>query len=417
MIKRSITGLTLVSRYLDESEQCAHAPFQFLAMIDPARLRNQFEELYAETPRLFSAPGRVNLIGEHTDYNDGFVLPMAIERRTYVAGTARRDTRVLVRSLNADSGIEFDLARPGPKRRGSWIDYVEGTAQALLSSGFAVNGANLLIESDVPAGAGLSASAALELAVGYALVSLAGATNPDRVKLALAGQAAEHTYVGTLCGIMDQYITALGQEQRALLIDCRSLEFTAVPLELGTACVLICDTRVKHELSSSAYNERRHQCEEGVAIIARELTGVRALRDVSVSAFEALATRLPEVIAKRCRHVVTENARTLEAARLLQAGKLAELGALMFASHASLRDDYEVSCVELDEAVAAAATEAGVYGARMTGGGFGGCTVSLLEQSALDRVTASISRRFAARFGATPQFLVTRASAGAREHS
>jgi galactokinase len=386
-------------------------------MIDPARLRRQFEELYAETPRLFSAPGRVNLIGEHTDYNDGFVLPMAIERRTYVAGSARRDTRVLVRSLNAGSSIEFDLAQPGPKRRGSWIDYVEGTAQALLSSGFAVNGANLLIESDVPAGAGLSASAALELAVGYALVSLAGTTNPDLVKLALAGQAAEHTYVGTLCGIMDQYITALGREQRALLIDCRSLEFTAVPLELGTACLLICDTRVKHELSSSAYNERRQQCEEGVAIIARELPGVRALRDVSVSAFEALAPRLPDVIAMRCRHVVSENARTLEAARLLQAGKLAELGALMFASHASLRDDYQVSCVELDEAVATAATEAGVYGARMTGGGFGGCTVSLLEQHALDRVTARISQRFLARFGATPQFLVTRASGGACEHS
>jgi galactokinase len=385
-------------------------------MIDPARLRNQFEELYGEAPRLFSAPGRVNLIGEHTDYNDGFVLPLAIERRTYVAGTARRDTRVLVRSLNAGDGIEFDLAHPGPKRRGSWIDYVEGTAQALSSSGFAVSGANLLIESDVPAGAGLSASAALELAVGYALVSLAGVTNPDRVKLALAGQAAEHTYVGTLCGIMDQYIAALGQVQRALLIDCRSLEFTAVPLELGTACLLICDTRVKHELSSSAYNERRHQCEAGVAIIARELPGVRALRDVSVSAFEVLAPRLPDVIAKRCRHVVTENARTLEAARLLQAGQLRELGALMFASHASLRDDYEVSCVELDEAVAAVATEAGVYGARMTGGGFGGCTVTLLEQQAVSRVTTSISQRFAARFGATPQFLVTRASAGACEH-
>jgi galactokinase len=385
-------------------------------MIDAALLRHQFEQLYGETPRLFSAPGRVNLIGEHTDYNDGFVLPMAIERRTFVAGSSRLDMRVCVRSRNADSSLEFDLAQPGPRRRGSWLDYVEGMAQALLSSGFAVRGANLLIDSDVPSGAGLSASAALELAVGYALVSLAGLHEPDRVKLALAGQTAEHTYVGTLCGIMDQYITALGRADHALLIDCRSLAFTPVPLQLGTACVLICDTRVKHELSSSAYNERRHQCEEGVGLIAKELAAVRALRDVSVSAFETLAGRLPPVIAKRCRHVVTENARTLAAARLLQSGQLSELGALMYASHASLRDDYEVSCAELDEAVAAASTEPGVYGARMTGGGFGGCTVTLLERSALDRVIGTIGRRFKERFGTSPEFLVTRASAGACEH-
>ncbi len=386
-------------------------------MIDQVLLRSQFEQLYGETPRLFSAPGRVNLIGEHTDYNDGFVLPMAIERRTFVAGSARSDTRVRVRSRNADSSLELDLAEPGPKRRGSWLDYVEGTAQALLDAGFSVKGANLLIDSDVPPGAGLSASAALELAVGFALVSLAGDHDPDRVKLALAGQAAEHTYVGTLCGIMDQYVTALGRADHALLIDCRSLAFTPVPLRLGGACVLICDTRVKHELSSSAYNERRRQCEEGVRLIAQELASVRALRDVSESAFETLALRLPPVIAKRCRHVVTENARTLQAAQLLQSGKLAELGALMYASHASLRDDYEVSCVELDEAVAAASTEAGVYAAaRMTGGGFGGCTVTLLERSALDRVKSTIARRFEERFGATPQFLVTQASAGACEH-
>src|SRR3978361_2197969 len=218
-------------------------------MIDPQALRGEFEALYGAAPLLFAAPGRVNLIGEHTDYNDGFVLPMAIERRTLVAGSPRSDLRIRARSLNMQSSIEFDLAQPGPEQRGSWLDCVEGMAQALLTSGFAVKGADLLIDSDVPAGAGLSASAALELAVGYALVSLAGASNSDRVQLALAGQNAEHTYVGTLCGIMDQYVVSLGQAAHALLIDCRSLEFTAVPLELGTACVLICDTKVKHELS------------------------------------------------------------------------------------------------------------------------------------------------------------------------
>ncbi len=387
-------------------------------MIDSERLRRQFEAEYGHAPRLFSAPGRVNLIGEHTDYNDGYVLPIAIDRRTYVAGAARSDSRVLVRSLNADSSIEFDLTRPGPTRRGSWIDYVEGTARALLERGFELRGANLLLESDVPAGAGLSASAALELAVAYALASLGGATQLDRVQLALAGQAAEHHYVGTLCGIMDQYVAALGQSGIALLIDCRSLGFTPVPLQLGTACVLICDTRVKHELCSSAYNERRQQCEAGMAVLAAELSkdpAPRALRDVTQGELQALAGRLPALIARRCRHVVTENARTLAAAWHLRRGNLAELGALMSASHSSLRHDYEVSCPELDEAVDAALGEHGVYGARMTGGGFGGCTVTLLERDAVDRVSEAITRRLESRFAKTPRFFPTQACDGVRE--
>jgi galactokinase len=384
-------------------------------MIDKERLRRQFEAQYGEVPRLFSAPGRVNLIGEHTDYNDGFVLPIAIDRRTYVAGSARRDTRVLVRSVNADSSIEFDLAQPGPPRRGSWIDFVEGTAQALLERGVPISGANLLLDSDVPTGAGLSASAALELSVGYALASLAGGTDLDGVQLALAGQAAEHRYVGTLCGIMDQYVAALGQKGKALLIDCRSLEFKPIALELGSACMLICDTRIKHELSSSAYNERRRQCEAGVKWIAADLPDVRALRDVSEGDLEKVAPRLPELIARRCRHVVSENTRTLAAAHYLESGALAHLGELMSASHASLRDDYEVSCPELDEAVAAASAEPGVYGSRMTGGGFGGCTVTVLEQSALDRVTNAIGERLRSRFAIVPQFFATQACDGVRE--
>ncbi|HEY4106108.1 MAG TPA: galactokinase [Polyangiaceae bacterium] len=384
-------------------------------MVDLEQLEARFVERYGERPRIFSAPGRVNLIGEHTDYNDGFVLPLAIERRTFVAASPRSDGRIVAFSQNLGSAIEFELASPGPKRQGSWRDYVEGTAQALLNSGFAVAGANLLIDSELPAGAGLSASAALELAVGFALVCLAGNPSPDRVKLALAGQAAEHTYVGTMCGIMDQYVVALGQAEHALLIDCRSLEFRLVPLELGSACLLICDTEVKHELSSSAYNERRRQCEAGVALLARSLPHVCALRDVSMAELERAAPQLPALVAKRCQHVVGENARTLAAAELLHAGRLVELGALMYESHASLRDDYEVSCPELDECVAAASEELGVYGSRMTGGGFGGCTVTLLERAALERVKSAIARRFAARFGKAPAFLVTKASAGVRE--
>jgi len=355
------------------------------------------------------------LIGEHPDYNDGFVLPMAIDRRTFVAAAARDDQRIVAYSANTDSTVELQLDRPGAPLRGSWLDYVEGTARALIERGFALQGANLLVSSDVPAGAGLSASAALELSVGLALASLGGASDPDRIQLALAGQTAEHRYVGTNCGIMDQYIAALGRVQHALLIDCRSLGFEPVALALGTACVLICDTRVKHELSTSKYNQRRSECEAGVALLAPKLPGIRALRDVSVADLSALYSVLPEPIARRCRHVVTENARTLAAAQALRAGNLAELGALMSASHASLRDDYEVSCPELDEAVAAAEILPGVYGSRMTGGGLGGCTVTVLEREAVTRVQAAVAERLREKFGVDPQFFATDACDGVRE--
>jgi len=386
-------------------------------MVDLRALRERFEHLYQQSPRVFSAPGRVNLIGEHTDYNDGFVLPIAIDRRTFVAGARRPDTRVIIRSLTMGQTLEFDLAarQPGALQGGSWLSYVEGTARTLAESGFALSGANLLLDSDVPTGAGLSASAALELSVGYALAALGGAQSPDRLQLALAGQAAEHTYVGTLCGIMDQYISALALHNHALLIDCRALTYEAIPLQLGRACVLICDTQVKHELSSSAYNERRQQCEEGVREIARLQPKVRALRNLTVVEFELLMPRLPPLIARRCRHVVSENARTLAAARALAAGELTHLGSLMSASHASLRDDYEVSCVELDEAVAALTGEPGVYGSRMTGGGFGGCTVSVLDREVVPRAIRAISERLQANFRIEPRFFVTNAEGGVAE--
>jgi galactokinase len=251
------------------------------------------------------------------------------------------------------------------------------------------------------------------MAVGYALLVLSGVAAPDRVKLALAGQAAEHEYVGTLCGIMDQYVSALAQTGAALLIDCRSLESRPVPLALGTARILICDTRVKHELASSAYNTRRAECRAGVELLARALPGVQSLRDVSSEQLRSVA--LPELLARRCRHVVSENERTLRAASALSAGRLRDVGAAMSESHASLRDDYEVSCAELDAAVDAAQREVGVYGARMTGGGFGGCTVTLLETSAVERVSSNIERVFAERFGTRPALFTSVACDGARE--
>jgi len=382
-----------------------------------AELIEEFERSFGQHPRLFSAPGRVNLIGEHTDYNEGFVLPMAIDRRTYVAGLARDDRRVRVRSLNIQQEALFDLDQPGPKRRGSWLDYVEGTAQSLLARGFALHGADLLLWSEVPAGAGLSASAALEMAVGYALCRLAGHGEPDGVALALAGQAAEHEYVGTRCGIMDQYISALGRMDAALLIDCRTLEPQVVPLNLGTACFLICDTHVKHDLATSAYNERRAQCESALQHLAQFQPGLRSLRDVTFKLFLEQGHTLPELLHRRCRHVLSENRRTLAAALALQEGLLTDFGQLMAESHQSLRDDYEVSCDELDQAVSIATAQPGVYGARMTGGGFGGCTVTLLERAALESVSDAMRAGFAQKFGHEPTLFASGAMQGMRTDS
>lgn len=383
--------------------------------MDVERLRREFVASYGGSPQLFSAPGRVNLIGEHTDYNDGFVLPMAIERRTFVAAAANGSSRVRVRSLTLGELGEFDLSGPVSAPAHSWLSYVEGTARVLAERGANVVGADLVIDSDVPAGAGLSASAALELSVGLALVTLGGESSPDRVQLALAGQAAEHRYVGTLCGIMDQYIAALGRPESALLIDCRSLETRAVPLRLGSARVLICDTRVKHQLSSSGYNDRRRESASALARLAEAVPGATALRDIGVAELERLAPALlDDIERRRARHVVTENARTLAAAEALERGELGEMGRLMYASHVSLRDDYEVSCAELDVAVEAAMAEAGVYGARMTGGGFGGCTVSLVEAEAVPRVTGAVKAAFAARNFQPPELFASTARDGAR---
>jgi galactokinase len=380
-------------------------------------LSADFTQRFGVTARVFSAPGRVNLIGEHTDYNDGFVLPMAIGRRTFAAASPRSDRRVVAHSLTVSAPFEFELDVEGPRRRGHFGDFVEGTARALLARGIPLVGANLLIDTEVPLGAGLSASAALEMAVGLALASLAGHQDMSRVTLSLAGQAAEHEYVGTLCGIMDQYIAALGEEGHALLIDCRSLEQRAVPMRLDGASVLVCDTHVKHDLASSEYNLRRADCERAVAILATALPGVTALRDVTLADLERHARALPEVVHRRARHVVSENARTLDAAQALERGDFERFGRAMCESHVSLRDDYEVSAPEIDAAVDAALTVPGVFGARMTGGGFGGCTVMLVRDEAIAAVSDAVSAKLRSAFGRDPEIFSSCAHGGAREES
>lgn len=390
-------------------------------MIDLKDLRRTFRELYPSNhnaePRLFRAPGRVNLIGEHTDYNDGFVLPMAIEHETVVAACARADRRIRVHTLNLNRSAEFDLDVPHePKReRGEgWTGYVEGMARSLEHDGARLRGADLLLISDVPVGAGLSSSAALEISIGFALLSLSG-VEIDRTKLALAGQRAEHEFTGARTGIMDQFIAARGRAGHALLIDCRSLEAVPVPLDTERCVIAICDTGVKHSLASSEYNRRREECEQGVRLLAEFLPNLRALRDVSVPEFEEYEARLPDVIRRRCRHVITENDRTLEAVAALREGRLQMMGELMYASHASLRDDYEVSSRELDVMVEAASEIPGVYGARMTGGGFGGCTVNLVERSAIDNFRQKIASDYARATNREAAIYVSSAAAGASE--
>jgi galactokinase len=386
----------------------------YFDMINVSVLAAKFRQQYGKEPRFFHAPGRVNLIGEHTDYNEGFVLPMAIDRGTTVAIAARSDRILRVLSLNLDASIDLDLDRLGLGRSGTWRDYVEGMAAALLEAGAGLIGADIALESNVSIGGGLSSSAALEIALGLALVSIANSPI-EKLTLAHAGQTAEHRHVGINSGIMDQYISISAIKNHAILLDCRSLKARQIPLRLDEHQIAIIDSRVRHTLGSSEYNLRRRDCESGVNLLSRSIPGIHALRDVTSDQLEANRSLLPEPVLSRCRHVISENERTLKAADALAAGDLKELGKLMYASHRSLRLDYEVSCNELDLLVKIAEAQPAVLGARMTGGGFGGCTVNIVERRRIDSFIENASREYQAKTGIIPAILVTTATDGARE--
>ena len=352
-----------------------------------------------------SAPGRVNLIGEHVDYSEGFVLPLAIDRATTARAVPRDDRRVRVRSAEREGEATFDLDDADATARGDWSDYAQGMARA-LDRRVRLRGANLHVSTTVPIGAGLSSSAAFELAVGLALLGAAGA-ELDRGELARAAREAENGFVGLRSGIMDQLASAFGMRDHALLIDCRTAAVTPVPIPPGVA-IVVADTGVKHELASSAYNERRAESEAA----ARAL-GVPSLRDVTSALWEERATLLSPLLLRRARHVVTENERTLRVAAALSAGDLTSAGEAMNASHASLRDDYEVSAPELDLLAETARRVPGVYGARMTGGGFGGSIVALADREATEALSAALDVAFAGRFGRRPATMLVRPSDGA----
>lgn len=364
--------------------------------------RNRFD---AAPIYLVRAPGRVNLIGEHTDYNDGFVMPLAIDRAVWLALRPRPDSKVTVHSLDFAQTVSFDLGNLARTGEG-WAEYVKGVAWALREKGYALTGWEGVMTGDVPIGAGLSSSAALELATARAFATVSGwAWEP--AAMAKIGQLAENKWVGVNCGIMDQMISAAGLAGHVLLIDCRSLEATPVPLPPGTV-VVVMDTATRRGLVGSAYNERRAQCEE-----AARFFGVSALRDVSAAQFQQQAKGLAEPARRRARHIVSENARTLEAAKVMRRGDPVSLGQLLTASHQSLRDDFEVSSRELDLMVTLAEQESACYGARMTGAGFGGCAVALVCADSAGQFVTSVAARYQHATGLEPSLYICQAMDGA----
>lgn len=367
-----------------------------------------FERGFGVQPTLVvAAPGRVNLIGEHTDYNEGFVLPAAIDRHAVLAVRPRPDRTVRVLAADFGEQTQFPLDEPSHAGDRRWGNYQRGVAWSLQQSGFALTGMDAALTSDVPIGSGLSSSAAVELATCYAFQQIGG-LDLDGVQRALLCQKAENEFVGMRCGIMDQFVISLGRRGHALLIDCRSLEYTLVPIPEGCS-LIVCDTNRRRGLVDSEYNARRSECETG----ARAL-GVRALRDLTPQDLEARANMLDDRVRKRCRHVVSEDQRVLDAVHALQVGDLPHFGALMNASHVSLRDDYAVSCRELDAMVEAAWRHPGVLGARMTGAGFGGCTINLVDEEAAKDFCARVSREYSQATGLVATVHVCSAEDGVR---
>ena len=375
----------------------------------------EFSRRFQQPPTMVAVgPGRVNLIGEHTDYNDGFVLPVAIKRDIRIALRPRQDRRVKVYSLEYTDAYEFSLDELRYNQDLLWTNYVQGVAWALQELGLPLRGFDGVFSGNVPRASGLSSSAALEVAVATAFLAASDQSDAiDGVKIALAAQRAENKFVGVNCGIMDQYISVLGQEGQALLIDCRSLQYKLIPVPKEAALV-IGNTKASRSLAGSAYNERRRQCEEGVAILQGVLPNVTALRDVTSAQLEEHKGLLSETVYRRCRHVVGENERVLQAVEALTRNDLVTVGRLMNESHTSLRDDYEVSSPALDAMVNAMRSVEGVYGARLTGAGFGGCAIALVQPGREQAVTDAIYEKYPKAANIWPEVYISQAGPGAQ---
>jgi galactokinase len=358
-----------------------------------------------------AAPGRVNLMGEHTDYNEGFVLPMAIDRYIVLAGGPASGDEFLVHSLNFKDSRAFRAGDPGGKRNGDWSNYLRGVVDGYRAEGFSPGPMEILVLSDVPLGAGLSSSAALEVATATLIEAAAGKSVGNKRKAFIA-QYAEHEYAGMPCGIMDQFASAACQTDHLMLLDCRLAETRAIPFTDPEVELLIINSNVKHELTGSEYPQRRTQCER-----AAEILGVSALRDATLECLDQQRAAMDDVYYRRAKHIITENERTLEIADAVASSLWGKAGSLMNLSHASMRDDFEISCPELDllvELAQVSGEPGGVFGSRMTGGGFGGCTVSLVQTAAVDEIAETIGNDYASRTGIEPSIYVSRPAGGAR---
>jgi galactokinase len=362
-----------------------------------------------------AAPGRVNLIGEHTDYSGGFVMPAAIDFQTTAEISRRNDGRIHLSSANMHEEVWYPADPLPAAARKHWSDYPIGVAWSLAQEGVCADAFSLALEGNVPLGAGLSSSASIEVATAFALLQLAGVSLP-LAKIALACQRAENAFVGARSGIMDQFIACAGRQDHALMLDTRSLEYRLLPIPTHVR-LIICNSMVKHEHAGGQYNVRREEVEEGTRILHRAFPAIQALRDATVEQLNQCRDQMPENVLRRCRHIITENARVELAAAALDQADLAQFGAWMAEAHRSFRDDFEASCAELDILVDIASKLPGCYGARMTGGGFGGCTVNLVDQSEADRFREQIHARYRLATGIDADIYLCRASDGARRLS
>jgi galactokinase len=361
-------------------------------------LAADFQQRFGYAPLLVRAPGRVNLIGEHTDYNGGFVLPAAVDKEAVFAVGLNKGTQIRLVAHDLNETLELANAAEIAPSDTHWANYLLGVAAQLQLRGVAVPGFDCVFAGTVPLGAGMSSSAAIECGLAFALNKLLDA-GFEKMELARIAQFAEHTYAGVQCGIMDQFASLFGRDGQVVRLDCRSLEYEYFPFDTQAARIVLCNSGVKHSLASSEYNTRRQECERGVSILQQHYKGIGSLRDATMEQLEALKGELGGTVFRRCAYVVQENARVVRACDCLNAGDLAGFGKEMYGSHAGLRDDYEVSCAELDVLVEAAQKVPGVFGARMMGGGFGGCTINLVAPDKVDAFIESVSAAYQEKLG------------------
>lgn len=369
------------------------------------------KNLIQEKSLLVFSPGRINLIGEFTDYNMGFVLPAAIDKGIYFVITPRSDNIIHLHSVDFEATYETTVDALLPSAASSWPNYILGVVEQFKLAGVTLNGFDAAVAGNIPVGAGLSSSAAVECAVAMALNEMTNA-GLDKLRLVQMAQRAENNYVGVQCGIMDQFASMFGKPGLAIKIDCRSLEYEYVPISMDGLRILLLDTNVKHSHGSSEYNVRRKQCEDGVLLIQRHQPAIKHLRDADLAMLERLVAPVDNTLFRRCKFIVEENARVVQAAEALKKGHLKSFGALMFASHAGLQHDFEASCAELDFLVSCVKNNEAVTGARMMGGGFGGCTINLVEEKSVDAIIQLAAAAYEKTFGKNLTAYVAKVEAG-----